>query len=867
MGNRGFLALLLMSLMLTAYVLPGEAARWVMLPLSGIIGMLLGSFYDKKIRESTEKIEKNEELLVFGNNIDAALCSWDPRTDRVLLSPGFEKILGISTVQLEKDPSLLKQAILPDDMPHYLEMERRFLAGEAGTAVYRIRRPDGEIRWVQDRAAPVVDERGTVIKVNGIAFDITDQKLAEEALFEHEQLLTATIDSLPDVIAFKDADGKWREINQYGLEILGLKEIPYEGRTNRELSAESSHFRGIIEVVGEEGCKSFEAGDKQREEITLALPNGELRSFDLIRFPVHSARGELKGRMIVGRDITEQKMSADQLKNILDSLDVAIFSVDARTSTAVYRSRGTEKIYGLPPEAFMQHPTLWKDVIHPDDLEQVIQIENEAQNGKSTEMEYRIINQSGEVRWVKEHVIPIFNTSGTIHRYDGITIDVTDRKRSEQQITQMAYQDVLTLLPNRRLLRERLQNALEQARKNESLVHVMFMDLDNFKRINDTLGHDVGDKLLQALVTIIHGCIRPGDLIARLGGDEFAILLEDATDEEAARIAASILQGLTMPVPINGYELIVSASIGISRYPGDGLEMEHLLKNADVAMYSAKDKGKNNFQFYTNLLNQTIEKQMEMEHHLRRAIENDELQLHYQPQINAQTGKLVGLEALLRWENPHLGKVSPAEFIPLAEETGLIVPIGEWVLRHACRQNKEWQKAGFPPLPVSVNLSSRQFRQQHLPGLIAQILTETGLEARYLDLEITESMTMEVDQVIGILTAFKQIGVEISIDDFGTGYSSLSYLKNFPIDRIKIDRSFVGDILTEPKHAAIVSTIISLAHNMKLKVIAEGVETAEQLSYLQQLKCNEVQGYHISKPLTAGGVEHFLREWFGAETR
>jgi len=867
MGNRGILALLLMALTLMAYFLPGGFAFWLMLPLSGIIGWFMGSYYDKKRQEYKENKEKNKEFLLFGNNIDAALCSWDPKVNRVLLSPGFEKILGISTEQLEKDPSLLKKAIHPDDIPHYLEMEKRFLAGYSGTAVYRIQRPDGEVRWVQDRAAPVVDDCGNVTKVNGIAFDITDQKLAEEALLEHEQLLTTLIDTLPDVIAFKDAGGKWREINQYGLEILGLKEISYQGKTNRELSAESSYFRGIIQLVGEEGCKSFEIGDKQREEITLCLPNGELRSFDLIRFPVHSTRGELKGRMIVGRDITEQKMSAEQLKNMLDSLDVAIFSVDARTSRAVYRSRGTEKIYGLPPEAFMGNPTLWKDVIHPDDLQSVLQFESETQNGKSAQLEYRIIHLSGEVRWVKEHVTPIFDTSGTIHRYDGITIDVTDRKRSELQITQMAYQDVLTTLPNRRLLRERLQNALQQARRNESTVHVMFMDLDNFKRINDTLGHDVGDKLLQELVTIIRGCIRPGDLIARLGGDEFAILLEGANDEEAARIAGCILQDLTMPVQINGYELIVSASIGISRYPEDGMEMEHLLKNADVAMYSAKDKGKNNYQFYTNFLNQTIEKQMEMEHHLRRAIENGELSLHYQPQINVQTGQLVGLEALLRWENPLLGYVSPAEFIPLAEETGLIVPIGEWVLRNACRQNKEWQLAGFPPMPISVNLSSRQFRQQQLPNLITQILADTGLEAKYLDLEITESMTMEVDEVVETLAAFKQIGVEISIDDFGTGYSSLSYLKNFPIDRIKIDRSFVGDILTEPKHAAIVSTIISLAHNMKLKVIAEGVETAEQLSYLQELNCNEVQGYHISKPLPENEVQHFLRAWFETEAR
>lgn len=446
-------------------------------------------------------------------------------------------------------------------------------------------------------------------------------------------------------------------------------------------------------------------------------------------------------------------------------------------------------------------------------------------------------------------------------RVQGIARNITERKRYEAQLIHLATHDTLTGLPNRSLLQDRLQQAILKARRNGLRVAVLFCDLDRFKRINDSLGHDVGDQLLQAIAGRLLDSIRESDTVARLGGDEFAIILENFDTEEAVSgIAQKILCALTHPLMITQLNLSTTTSIGISVFPEDGDTVQSLLKNADAAMYFAKARGKNNFQFYSQGITAKALAHLNMEINLRLALERKEFVLHYQPQVDMQTGRIIGVEALLRWHCPELGLIPPEEFIPLAEETGLIGPIGEWVLRTACMQNKAWQNAGLPGMRVAVNLSSRQFLQQDLVQIVERALNEAGLEAGYLELEITENSIMQnADEATLALDKLKALGVHLAVDDFGTGYSSLSYLQRFPIDTLKIDQSFVRDITTSQDSAVIVQAVIALAHSMKLRVIAEGVEAANQVTFLMENRCDTTQGYFLSHPLPADKLTAFLR--------
>ena len=434
-------------------------------------------------------------------------------------------------------------------------------------------------------------------------------------------------------------------------------------------------------------------------------------------------------------------------------------------------------------------------------------------------------------------------------------------QRAEKQIKHLAYHDTLTGLPNRVLFHDRLQQALSQAVREGYTMGLMFLDLDRFKIINDTLGHDVGDELLKAVSQRLVNCIRQGDTVVRLGGDEFTIILPNISKAgDAAFVAQKILDTLAEPFLLSQQELHITSSIGISLYPNDGKNTQTLIKNADIAMYRAKDLGKNNYQFYTADMNSRALESITMENALRHALERDELLLHYQPQVDIRSGRIVGMEALLRWSHPEFGLVSPAKFIPIAEETNLIIPIGEWVLRTACAQGKRWRDQGLPVWRMAVNLSARQFRQRDLLRQVGGILRETGFDPHHLELEITESLLMQgAGQTIEILEEFDAMGIHLSLDDFGTGYSSLSYLKRFPIDTVKIDRSFVRDIHTDPNDAALASAIIAMAHSLRLSVIAEGVETEEQLAFLRERECNEYQGYYFSKPLPAGEIEQLAR--------
>jgi diguanylate cyclase (GGDEF)-like protein/PAS domain S-box-containing protein len=461
------------------------------------------------------------------------------------------------------------------------------------------------------------------------------------------------------------------------------------------------------------------------------------------------------------------------------------------------------------------------------------------------------------------------DASGKISHYVGVFSDITERKQAESQIRHLAEHDALTELPNRVLLLDRLEQAIQKARRSTTLVGVLFIDLDHFKNINDTLGHEIGDELLRHVAQRIQLALRGSDTVSRTGGDEFTVLLPDLNEaNDAARITQTILDRLTRPIWLSEHEVVVSASIGISIFPGDGETVQRLIQCADIAMYHSKGHGRNTYHFYTSDMNARVSERMLLEHRMRQGLERGEFVLHYQPQIRADDGLICGLEALARWQHPEMGTISPGRFIPVAEDSGLILRLGDWVLHEACRQMRQWLDAGLPRMTMAVNISAIQFRDADFVNMVRAALRDTGLPPELLELEITESVMMHhVEQTMSCLRELKGDGVRFSIDDFGTGYSSLTYLKRFPIDKLKIDQSFVRGVVSDAQDASIVRTIIALAESLNLTTIAEGVETADVCDALFDLGCQQIQGYLFARPQAATDIEATIRRWDGEPAR
>jgi diguanylate cyclase (GGDEF)-like protein/PAS domain S-box-containing protein len=530
----------------------------------------------------------------------------------------------------------------------------------------------------------------------------------------------------------------------------------------------------------------------------------------------------------------------------------------------IYISDELFRIIGCDPAAVSSNYEWFARRINPTDLPVVRKaIMNTLTTGDPLDIAYRIMTCEGNEIIVSSQAELEYGADGKPLLLIGTTLDITARAKAEEEIQNLVNFDVLTGLPNRTLLMDRLNQAIMHAARGGVSVGVLFLDLDRFKGVNDSLGHKVGDTLLRMVSDRLRACVRESDTLARIGGDEFVAVLTGVANEDGSSMAASkILTIISEPFVIDGQEIYVTGSIGISLYPADGDDGHTLLKHADLAMYQAKEQDRNNFQFFSREMNVKVVERMILESSMRRAVERDEFVLLYQPQVDVNTRKIVGFEALLRWEHPDLGFLAPDKFISLAEETALIVPIGEWVLREACRQAKAWQDAGLPKVKVAVNLSGRQFRVQ-LDQVVAAILMEIGLEPCWIELELTESILMGTAAGnVQLLKRLAEMGFSLSIDDFGTGYSSLAYLKNFPLARLKIDRSFVRDITTNPEDAAIAKIIIDMARTLRMHVTAEGVEELEQLELLSAYGCTEMQGYYFSKPVRADVAAELLKKEF-----
>ncbi|QDP39591.1 bifunctional diguanylate cyclase/phosphodiesterase [Radiobacillus deserti] len=679
--------------------------------------------------------EKNEQLNKVFNSVDATIWTYNLETGKCIVSEGHAKIYGYTRIEFESDSTLWLSAIFPEDKPIVKEAEKQYLSGQKTDIEYRIYRTDGEIRWIRDKATPIMNESGIVMEVNGIVTDITEIKQAEKQIHQQTHLI----------------------------------------------------------------------------------------------------------------------------QSVIDTIDSYVFSFDVVNQEVLFCSKGVEKIHGLSFEDIYEDKKRWRYSIHKDDIQSFIIQYHRVLKGESIKTEYRVLPDGQSVRWASTNMTPILDETGQVIRIDGVSIDITEYKTKENRLNTLAYYDALTKLPNRYMLVKYLEAAIQQAETTNGRFSVMFLDFDNFKKINDTLGHHVGDMFLKEMSNRMNSVLREEDLVARQGGDEFIILLHETSAKGAIRVAKRLLAAFSSPIQMDGYEAVTTPSIGISVYPTSGKDPDSLIKRADLAMYQVKEKGRNDYQFYTNSLDKRVSRKMKIETALPKALKNDEFYLVYQPLVNLNTGQTEGMEALIRWKAP-FGEVQPNEFIPIAEETGLILDIGAWVMKQACMQNKVWQQKGILHAPISINVSARQMKEKGFSRLVKQTLVETGLSPTDLELEITETVMMNIGEASKVINQLKEEGIRISIDDFGTGYSSLNIIKDLTIDTLKIDQSFIKDLMENHKATNLMKDIISIGNHVADKIVAEGVELEDQRDFLIRNHCRIGQGFLFSKPMLPEDIEASQRK-------
>jgi len=740
---------------------------------------------------------------------------------------------------------------------------------------YRFRARSGELR-TGAFSADVIQFHGERCLL-GLTLDITDRVRAEQALRESEERYRTIVETIEDGYYELDTTGRLTAGNSALARLLGYPPERLTTLRYRDFvdGANASRVAAVLAEV-------YASGTAQRiADWEVVRADGERRCVESSVAPVRDASGWIVGYRGIMRDVTERRRTEASLRESESRYALAargandgLWDWDLETGTMYYSPRWKE-ILGCDAHEIGDRPEEWHRRMHPEDGPRVQAELQEHLRSPSPhfESEHRVLHKDGTYRWVVARGVAVRNGAGRAMRMAGSLTDITGRKVAEEQLVHDAVHDVLTGLPNRALFASLLERSIARLRRRpEQRFAVLFLDLDRFKVVNDSLGHMVGDEFLVEVSRRLVRCIRPEDTVARLGGDEFTILLEEVEEPgDAGRVAERIQTELAAPLVIGGHEIFTSASIGIALGDLRYLGPEEILRDADIAMYRAKSAGRARHEVFDVDMHREVVSQHRLETDLRHALERNEFRLAFQPLVDSATGALAGLEALLRWHHPERGVVPPAAFIHLAEETGLIGPIGEWVLWEACRQVQGWQQLlppGSPPLPVSVNLSARQFADPRLLDMVATALAVTGLPPRALQLEITESVLMDrADTSVHLLDRLKALGVQIQVDDFGTGYSSLGYLHRFPLDGLKVDASFVSRLEIDPENREIVRTIVALAKNLRMAVVAEGVESRGQQDFLLRLGCETMQGFLFAGPLDPPQVEALIQQgeaWCGA---
>ncbi|MCQ8103375.1 EAL domain-containing protein [Methylomonas sp. SURF-2] len=702
--------------------------------------------------------------------------------------------------------------------------------------------------------------------LNNLAQEIQRRQTLAE-LAESRNLLRTIIDTVPLRIFWKDRELTFLGCNPaFALDAGADSPLDVIGKNDKQLA-----WRDLAEFYQNDDRQVMSSGvPKLFYEEPLIKPDGETVWLRTSKVPLLNSDRQTIGVLGVYQDITAIKQTELALLRSEANLNraqavakIGSWRLDLKQGRLEW-SAETFRIFGLPPDTPVDY-RLFLSRVHPDDSDQVNNAWQAALKGAPYHLEHRIV-VNGDIRWVEERAELEFDADGNCLAGVGTVQDITERKQALARIERLANYDPLTGLPNRAQLQDRVRYAVSLAKRAQGSLALMFLDLDRFKDINDTLGHSVGDALLIKLAKRLRQLLREEDTVTRLGGDEFILLLPGVDARGAAFLAQKLQEAIAEPYAIEQHNLSLTASIGIALYPGDGEDLETLSKSADAAMYSAKQEGRQGYRFFTPEMQAKATRNLLLLNALRHALTLEQLQLYYQPQVSMPDGRIIGAEALLRWRHPELGMISPAEFIPIAEDSGLILPIGEWVLRRAARQAKAWETEGLGVLTMAVNISAVQFRHPDLPDLVARVLEQEGLAPEFLELELTEGVAMlNPERAIDVINNLHARGVSMAIDDFGTGYSSLSYLKRFKVSKLKIDQSFVRDIDSDAEDRAIVRAVISLARSLGLKTIAEGVETIEQQTFLNQQGCEEMQGYLFSPPLPANQFAALLKRHPHAE--
>ena len=784
---------------------------------------------------------------------------------------GYEKFIGKSRDELI-GRSVFE--LWPDDLAQIYHQADQELFKNQQIQTYEnsIVYADGSRHEVLFFKAPFFNTDGSLGGLVGSILDISQRKNAERAVVEQQEFSESLVQNSTVPTFVINRQGEVIIWNRACEELTGIPASELVGTTehwrafyadrrpcladfilNRRLRIDETYYQEWRESpLIPEGLQS---------EGWFADLNGQKRYIIFNAAPIRNSDGEIIAAIQTLNDITSHRQTLDQVRKLSQAVEQspAMVVITDTQGRIEYANPTFTMITGyLPGEVNGENPRVLKGEDTPaatyQELWQTITAGHEWRG------EFHNRKKDGSRFWTRATISPVKDADGLITHFVAVQEDITEQKRTQAKLAEkeeyldyLANYDNLTGLPNRVLFNDRLHQAMAKSRRSHNPMAVMILDIDRFKNINDSLGHDAGDQLIREMARRLKGMVRDSDTLARLGGDEFIVILEAVEDmKNVALLASKFLALLSQPVTLGNHDLVVSASIGISMFPNDIADGEGLMRCAELAMYRAKEKGRNNYQFFKPEMNAQAHDFLRLESDLRKALERRELFVQYQPKVDLRTGQMAGMEALVRWQHPDRGMISPADFIPVAEETGLIVPLGEWVLQEACRQSRAWQDQGLPPQRVAVNISGRQFRHPNLVDVVDRILEQTDLAPQWLELEITESTAMEdLDRNIMTLTDLKIRGISLSIDDFGTGHSSLAYLKMFPITALKIDRAFVRDAITDKEDSAIASSILALAHNLNLAVVAEGIETKEQLEFLRMRGCQFGQGFLFSRPINA----------------
>jgi diguanylate cyclase (GGDEF)-like protein/PAS domain S-box-containing protein len=822
-----------------------------------VIGLVQDVTERKLAEERQREAEARYRSLVEQVPAVIYVAAVDELSTTVYVSPQIISLLGYDPKTWLANPRSWLEALHPDDREQILDDIVPRSRDSSLRSEYRLRAHDGQYVWVRDEATLIVDEGGNPLYWQGFLIDITERKRAEEELVSLEQKYRSLVDNANDVIIMYDTDAKLIFVNQ-----MFLRRYGYSQEEALRLSIfdlihpdDVDWVRGYFEqrIRGEEVPGSY--------QMRTLTSDGSIVYVDVNTSPIVNFDGRPFAIQAIARDVSERHLAEQRLaeseqryRSLFYHNPDAVFSLDPR-GRCLAANPACETITGYTADEILSRP--WSAFIVQEDILPTLRHFARTVRGEPQTFEIGVVRKSGQRARLSVTTLPI-TVSGKIVGIYGIAKDETERRTLEEQLAHQAFHDSLTHLPNRMLFLDRLQHALSRAERDQMMLAVLFLDLDNFKVINDSLGHEVGDQLLMNVAERLRGSMRSGDTAARLGGDEFILLLEQIHSvAEAERVAQRVHDVLKEPFFVGEREVYITPSIGIALSGSADDRPEDLLRNADVAMYRAKRNGRACYEIFDPLMHKHVMQRLELEHQLRQAIERQEFLVHYQPKLDLASGRIVEVEALIRWQHPEQGLISPSEFIPVAEETGLVIPIGRWILHEACSQMQDWRLRlhNRGPEKVSVNLSAVQLRMPGLVEDVAATLKETGLDPACLCLEITESAVMDnADLAMTTLAALKGLGIELAIDDFGTGYSSLSYLKRFTVDVLKIDQTFVDELDGDEENAVIVGVTIRLAHALGMRVVAEGVETKLQLDRLRELGCDLAQGFYVARPLPACSI-------------